>query len=151
MKSDLKSVHMARHIFLGTEMEASFMLRHRILFQAFALANRCFLCRCGALCRVALCHAISWLQVACHILAPYFGVSYSFRAMPFQCHEILTCLQLVCTWVQDISRNFVIICLMCPQIVGTWVQDIVRNVVPDFCRVMPQMLRAMACQYLACR
>ena len=41
--------------------------------------------------------------------------------------------------------------LTCLQLVGTWVQNIFRNLVPDFWRVMFQILRVMACQYPACQ
>ena len=61
----------------------------------------------------------------------------------------LTCLQLVGTWVKNIFRNLVPDFLTCPELVGTWVKNLFRNLIPVFWRVMFQMLRFVACQYLS--
>ena len=79
----------------------------------------------------------------------YMGEKYFQEFGP----RLLTCPQLVGTWVKHIFRNLVPNFdmpsasgymgekyvqefgprfLTCPQLVGTWVQNIFRNLVPDF-------------------
>ena len=43
--------------------------------------------------------------------------------------KVLTCLQLVGTWMKNIFRNFGPKFMTCPQLVGTWVKNIFRNLV----------------------